>query len=915
MLFGRTDETHRIDELLTAARQGHSGVLVLRGEAGIGKTALLEYAIGAAPDMRICSIRGWEPERELAFAGLAQFVLPHRHRLDDLPPAQSRALRGAVALGPAESADRFSVYVATLGLLGLLAENAPVLLTVDDAHVLDAPSAEALAFSCRRLVAEGIVVLVASRLPESAAPSAGALLSLPLTRLDEDAAARLVAQRSGLRPHRDLVRQLVRGTGGNPMALLETLNHLSPAQLTGRQPAPGLVPAGTTAALLFERRVATLGAPARAALLLLAASSSARLSAALEAAEIMQIPRDAFDELEAERLVTFDGPLARFSHPLIATAALSAAGPGQRRAAHRVLAAVLISPDQADERAMHLAEATLGTNEKVADALEQVAGVSRARSGYAAAVSALERAAALSEDDSSRARRLYLAAADAQLAGLNARAREMLIAADGLARDVRMRVAVAAGRSRVEAFSGHPALAHRILREAATSLRDEEPVRRAELLTDSAMAALLAGDSRAAMAAAEEAERIPADPSASTRLVTRLVRGITLMHLGRHRDGVLMLSGCAALARRTGPDRPPIEYMLLGAAAMSWTGQHKIGRDMALPLVDELRGGGALGLLPFGLYALGSAEVRAGRIGAAQAAATEAVELAEATGDVLWRYLGLSLLTLVEAIRGDVDACREHGRTALELRQEHSDYPRDANEAVALLELSLGRYTEAIECLRQGVQHLHPDASPDLVDSNRDMIEAYLRSGRELTGAMRQVIADHLGPANLAIDVAVARRLRGLAAAATNIDECFESALKEHVAAAIPFETARTHLAYGERLRRAGRRVDARIQLRLALEMFERLGATVWSERTRQELTATGESIRTRPTALPLERLTAQEYQVARAVAHGATNREAASALFLSTKTIEFHLGNVYRKLSVRTRTELAVQHPELSAG
>ncbi|MEV6598684.1 LuxR C-terminal-related transcriptional regulator [Actinoplanes sp. NPDC051346] len=912
MLFGREVETRQIGKLLDAARQGLSGVLVLRGEAGIGKTALLEWAVSAATGMRVHRIRGWEPEQELTFVGLAQLVLPHRHRIDELPPVQARALRGAVALGPAEAADRFSVYAATLGLLSLLADEAPLLLVVDDAHVLDAPSAEALAFSCRRLVAEGVAVLAASRSPEPTGGAATALPSLVVSRLNEEATSRLVVELRGELPHRDLVRRLTRGTAGNPMALLEVLDHLSPAQVAGRQPMPGLIPAGTTAGLLFSRRVAALSEDARVALLLLASSTSARLAAVLEAAEIMRIPRETFAELEAERLVGFEGQVVRFSHPLLATAALSTARPAQRRAVHRVLAAVLTAPEHAAERAMHLAEATLGTDEQVAAALEEVAGTARARSGYAAAVSALERAAALSEDDASRARRMYLAAADAQLAGLNTRAREMLIAADGLAHDVHMRVAVAAGRSRVEAFTGHPALAHRILREAARSLSDEEPARRAELLTDAAMAALLAGDTGAAIAAADEARRIATDPSASVNLVTRLVQGITLMHLGRHRDGVLLLAGCAELARRTGPDRPPVEYVILASAALSWTGQHDLGRDMVVPLVDDLRTRGALGLLPFALYALGSAAVRAGRVNAARAAATEAAELAATTGDLLWRYLGLSLLTLVEAIRGDVAACREHGRAALELCGPQTGYPRDASEALALLELSLGRYDEAIDQLRQGVQL--PDAGPDLIESSRDMMEAYLRSGRRLTGPMREVLAEHLRGANLSIDVAVAWRIRGLAGPDTEVDECFENALKEHAAAACPVETARTHLAYGERLRRAGRRVDARVQLRLALELFERLGAAVWAERARQELTATGETVRTRPDSIPVEQLTPQEYQVARAVARGATNRQAASELFLSTKTVEFHLGNVYRKLGVRSRTELAVRHRELAA-
>ncbi|MFK4043002.1 AAA family ATPase [Nonomuraea wenchangensis] len=912
MLCGRQAEIHRIDTVLQDARQGRSGVLVLRGEAGIGKTTMLEHARAAATGMRVLSVRGSEPERNLTFAGLAQLVTPARNLLHELPPAQARALRGAVALGPPEQADRFTVYAATFSLLAQLAEDLPLLLTVDDAHVLDIPSVEAIAFAARRLAAEGIALLVASRSQEPAQDAVGHLPSIVLTGLNEAAAGELIVSHSGVQPHRNVVRRLVAGTGGNPMALRETLDHLTPGQLRGQRPVPDFVPAEATAGSLFARRVEALGPAAQTALLLLAASFSPRLGSVMQAAEIMQITESAFDELESSGLVELAPGTFRFTHPLVATAALANARPAQCRAAHRVLAAVLIDPGRADERALHLAEATLGTDERVAAALEAMATAARARSGYAAAVMALERAAALSEDDAARARRLYAAAADAQLAGQNARARQMLIAADGLAMDKELRIKVATGRSRVEAFTGHPRLAHRILQEAAEFVADGDPSRRAELLTDSAMAALLAGDAIAAVGEAAEAARLAPDPSGTVALVIKLVQGITLMHLGRHREGALQLAGCTRLAE---PGGPADEYVILGCAAMTWIGQHETGGKMVRPILSRLRADGALGLLPFALYALGLAEARSGHMAAARATASEGLELAELTGDEMWRYLCLAALAYIEAIRGDDERCREHARMALELQGPDTDYPRDPTEALALLEMSRGRYREAIAWYDFGARTTQTTEPPtSLVEGNRDRMEAHIRSGLALTGTMSAMIDELAGDSGFSLDAAVAWRLKGLVAAEPDVTTCFDTALKLHAEVLCPFETARTRLAYGERLRRMGRRVAAREQLRPALHLFDQIEARVWSGRARKELAATGETLHPPIARSPLETLTPQEYQVAHAVVRGATNREAASALFLSAKTIEYHLGNVYRKLSVHTRTELAFRFPQLAA-
>jgi len=911
VLCGRDTEISRITRLLEEARHGRSGVLILYGEAGIGKTALLDHARESAADLRALTVRGSEPEQNLAFAGLAQVVHPAADWIGQLPEPQARALAGAVALGPAEATDRFAVYAATLGLLAQLAEELPLLLIIDDAHWLDIPSAEAFGFVARRLVAEGIAMLVATRDLDAVWPSARQLPSCLVSGLDSGGVTELIQLRTGISAQPAVVSRLTEGTGGNPMALLETLDKLSPAQLTGGQSFPDLVPAVVAAGALFARRVAALSDAARTALLLLATAASTRIQPVLEAAEILSIPETAFAEVETAGLAAVEAGAFSFSHPLVRAAAVASAQPAQRRAAHRVLAAVLTDDRYVEERTWHLAEATLGPDERVAAALEAMAGTARARSGYAAAVSALERAAALSAERPARARRLYTAAGDAHLAGHSGQARELLRAAEKLANDAPLRMAVAAVRGRVEAFTGHPAPAHRILREAAKAIEDIDPHRCAELLTDAAMAALLAGEAMAGVEDAARATQLAADPTGNVALVSKVFQGLILLHVGQAAEASRLLAESFVIAGRTGADRPAVEYVIAAGLGMTWIGEHIAARHMLAPIVQELRTAGALGMLPFALGVDSRAEMLAGNLVVARSTAAEAVELSRTTGDEFWQYIALSALAHVQAIRGDERDCRANAGAALALRREGTDYPRDASEALGLLELGLGRYEEAIAAFRAGVQ-ITALGTEGAEESHTDLVEAHLRSGRQPTPHMATILDQLAADSQVPISGAVAWRLRGLTADA-DFSDCFHTSLELHAKVDCPFETGRTQLAFGERLRRAGDRVHARTQLRAALEVFERLAAHPWAERARNELTATGETIRKRATASALDDLTPQEYQVARAVAAGRTNKEVASALFLSAKTVEFHLGNVYRKLGVRGRTELAHGFPELA--
>jgi DNA-binding CsgD family transcriptional regulator len=904
MLYGRAAELAAITRLLSAARQGRSGVLVLSGEAGIGKTTLLDHARSIAADARVLTVRGSEPEQQLAFAGLAQAVHPFADWLDRLPDRQARALRGAVALGPAEPGDRFAVYAATLGLLAALADDAPVLLAVDDAQWLDPPSADALAFVGRRLLAEGLAMLIATR--EPAGRFAGEFSTHLLGGLDDAAAAELVAARTGVRPDPAVLTRLIAATGGNPMALTETAEQLSPAQLEHRQPIPVPTPARVTAQAMFAARVAALGDAARLALLLLATSTDSRLAPVLDAAAILSLSAADFAEVEAAGLARLDQADFTLAHPLVRTAAVAAGLPAQRRAAHRALAAVQTEPHDAEAQAWHLAEATLGTDERVAAALEALATAARDRSGHAAAVAAFERAAALSADDADRARRLHAAAVAAQLAGQPTRARELLVAADALAEDIRLRADIAAARGRVELSSGHPALAYRVVHRAAEAVRGVAPDRAAQLLADAAVAALLAGDAAAAIEAATAAEHLDPCPAPALVLVTRLVRGLTLLHLGQLPDGAPLLVESAALVEATGLAGVGVEYVVLAGLGMVWTGAHARARAMLAPVVAELRSAGALGMLPFALYVSAYAEARSGRMGVARSMAAEAVELARLTGEELWCYLALSALAYVEAISGDVDACRAHAAEASALMRADINYPRDASEALGLLELGLGRYGEAVAHFRAGARQSGAAMGDEPGPEHFDLLEAEIRSGAA-TGPATLALLDVVTAGDqLPLYAAVGWRLRGLLAGQPALGECFSRALERHAQVDCPFETARTLLSFGERLRRQGERVKAREQLHAALAIFDRLHARTWAERARREISATGEPARAAPRPSALEQLTPQEFQVAMAVSAGATNREVGAALFLSPKTVEFHLSNVYRKLNIRNRAQLA---------
>ena len=902
VVFGRALEDRRIDRVLAAAAAGASSTVVVCGEAGIGKTALLGYAARRGRGrMTVLEARGTESESALPFAALGELLGPLLGRLSVLPAPQAAALRSALALAPGGGGSRFAVSTATLGLLAAAAERRPLLALVEDVHWLDRPTLEALVFVARRLESEGIALLMSCREPVPHPVAAVGLEVLRLGGLSAPAVAELLGAVAGRAPAAAVAERLTRETGGNPLALKELGALLTGDQLQGIVPLPDPVPAGASAERLFARRFAALDGDARRAALIAAAAGPGEAGPVLAAAAMLGVGEDAFERLERARLVSVADGALWFVHPLARSVAYAAGSAGERRAAHRVLA----GRTGGDRGAWHLAAAAFGVDEHAAAALEQAAEHARERSGFAAAAAALERAARLSPSDAARARRLVAAADSARLAGRADDALRLLEATQQLALEGELEVASLAVRARAELARGRVRAAHQLFTRQAAQLQTSSPARAVEARAQAAMAAVLAGDLAAAVNTVSPAQLLGGRGAGATTGVSELLLGYALLRAGRTAEGVASLErSVEASAAGTIDDATS---RALAASVLIYLAQYGRARAILNDVIRDARASSALGELAYPLHVSAYLDTRLGRWAAAYASASEAVALARETGGGLWRCLALSSLATIEAGQGREAACREHAGEARALAASLDiECPRDVGDALGLLELGLGRPKQAITEIEPTIQVPGPaGAGFALRTSLPDLVEAYVRARDPRAAALAHQLAELA--ANLARPAiqAFAERCVALVAGDDRFDAHFNAALQLHQADQWPFAAARTELCYGERLRRVGRRIEARAHLRAALAGFESLGAEPWAQRAQSELGASGQHIpRHDPTAA--ERLTPQELQIALTVTGGATNREAAATLFLSPKTIEHHLSVIYRKLGVRSRTELA---------
>ncbi|HEU4566603.1 MAG TPA: LuxR family transcriptional regulator [Marmoricola sp.] len=899
MLHGRGGERALIERLVDAARAGTGGALLVHGDAGTGKSVLIEEVAVAAQDTTVLRTQGIESEAPLPFAALQRLLRPVMRFTDRLPDPQAHALR--VAFGEASGeADRFLVFLGALNLLAEAGQATTVLAVVDDAHWLDKASAEALLFVARRVQLERVALVLAARDGDVRTFDAPDLPELHVKGLDLAAAAALLSERTGRTVAAEVAAQLLASTGGNPLALVELPQVLSPDQLAGRTPMPGRLPVTSTVERVFLDRARRLSSAAQRLLLVASADDSTRVGTVLRAASALGAGADALAEAERSGLVTVNEGGLRMRHPLVRSAIYTAATSLERREVHAALADAMTGPDEEDRRAWHLAEAATGPDEEVAAALAAAAQGALRRSGYEAASAAFERAANLTTSDDGRARRLLAAAGSAWLAGQPGRA-------GALAGEGRLRTddpVVAADldrlRGRAEFHVGSIASAVRIWTQAARDVAPTDPQRAREIAVMASAASTFVGPSD--RTDLDPAELVPPGDEAPPehRRASALLSGFHHLLGGRLSAAIPPLRQ-AFEASRGVPD--PDLANAVGIASFHLADDETFGQTFTA-LLPHAREHAAYGLLLFALPRLALADFCAGRLGDAVSHAAEAHQLAVASGQPGLAAMPLAELALYAALRGDgeFDGHVERLDQVLTSHQVGvlGALVADARRwALGERELAAGRYAAAL-------YHLEQMATPPMVHlAGYTRLEAAVRADRpDLARTWTKELRTFAGEVGFAHARALAEHATALLDEDT-ADEHFQAALAHHADSGRPLEAARTRLAYGEFLRRRRQRVAAREHLREALGAFEDAGAAPWAERARAALRASGETSRKRDQSTPTE-LTPQERQVAKLVASGLSNKDVAAQLFVSPRTVDFHLRNIFAKTGVASRTELA---------
>ena len=896
-LRGRVSECALLDNLVSAVRRGESRSLVLRGEAGIGKTALLEYLIASAPDLTVVRAVGVESEMELAFASLHQLCGPLLDRLDRLPPPQRQAMEIVFGKSAGAAPDRFLVGLAELSLFATVAEERPLLCVVDDAQWLDQTSGQTLAFVARRLLAEPVGIVFGARepgeelrhVPELEVQGvrngdARALLSSAVRfKLDEAVRDRIVAE-----------------TRGNPLALLELPHGLTPAQLAG---GFGLLGAHALTGRIeesFVRRLELLSDDARRLLLVAAAEPVGDPLLLWRAAERLGIgPADA-EAAEAEGLLAIGGRVT-FRHPLVRSAMYRSVAAEDRRAVHLALAEATDRETDPDRRAWHLAAAAAGPDEQVALELERSAGRAQARGGLAAAAAFLRRAVALTTDPARRAVRALAAAQASLLAGEFEAALGLAATAGAGPLDEFQRALADLLRAQVTFAAGLWSDAPPLLLKAARRLESFDLDLARETYLTAWGAAGLAEDiaARDVMVDICRAVRALPRPPAPRRPRDLMLDGFALLITEGHAAAAPTLQRAVlAVANLPVEDVLRWGWMTVGASAAVW--DHEGWLANCTRQVQIVRDAGALAALPIHLTYLGMAIVWTGDFAGAASLVAEIDSVAAVTGSRFPPYVLLRLRALQgregeasAAIASAIGEFGGQGTTALR-----------AYWAAAVLYNGLARYDEAASAARRATTDALNHWIPTWVLP--ELVEAAARGGdAELARDAVERLAKTTQPCGTEFALGIEARCRALLSDGAAADELYREAIERLRRTRLRPEVARAHLLYGEWLRRENRRVDAREQLRRAHEMLVAIGMDAFAERARQELQATGEKVRKR-TVETREDLTAQERQIARLAGDGLSNPEIAARLFLSSRTVEWHLRNVFTKLGIRSRRELA---------
>jgi DNA-binding CsgD family transcriptional regulator len=883
MLTGRDPEQRLIESLLEDARSGASGALVIRGEPGIGKTAMLEQAV-QSPGLRTLRCAGTESEHDLTFAGLEQLLRPLQALVDRLPDPQASALRSALGVSSERVEDRLLLGLATLNILAEATEGGPVLCIVDDLQWIDAPSAQAMLFVARRLGAEGVVMLFGLRDDPTGWFETTGIQQLTLAPLSEAAAREVVGHARGASLGHDAQRQLLQQARGNPLALLEL-----PVEDLGGAEASGLDAA-------FRARVVGLPRETRALLLLAAAGESEQAMTWSELARLGGLSSAALRAgVEAGLVGDLDAIV--FRHPLARSAVYNASSPSERAEAHRLLASVATDPLV---RALHLAAATSEPDEVLAAELEQAALAATRRGAFASAAGVLARSVELSTDAGARLRRL-IAAAEANLdAGRPEAASRLAEQALADASSTSDRAALAAVEGALELQRGTPAAAYELLLAGAHAVAREDPGRALELQAQAMTPAFVAGWPERAF---REAHGFLAGLPSTGRAHEPFLRAFLDATVGAEDVARDAARTQLAEAARLGSAANDFRFLIWAAIASAYLGDLRSARELSTRAVGLARAAGSFNTLPVALLGSARLDVNARAFDGAEESAREGIELTRQLAQENLETCFSAILVRCLAARGEVEECRELSETTLNRALAHRIVAAadDVRLGVAELELSLAHGPAAREMI-DAVSHplFRLVAAPMLVEAS--ILSGDPDPGQETLQALASLGEQAQDPGRLAV---LARTRALLAPSAELAEPLFLQALSQQRQHGQPFERARTQLAYGEFLRRGQRRTEARVQLRDALATFEGLNTPLWAERARAELAATGITARKRDPST-LDTLTPQELRIARLVAAGSSNRDVANQLFLSPKTVEYHLRKVFLKLGVSSRVELA---------
>jgi DNA-binding CsgD family transcriptional regulator len=900
-LLGRRSECEALDRLLGGVRAGEGQVLVLRGEAGVGKTALLDYLLRGASGCRVARATGVESEMELPFAGLHQLCAPLLDGLEGIPGPQRDALRTAFGLSTGEPPDRFLVGLAVLSLLAELAEERPLICVIDDAQWLDLISAQTLSFVARRLLAERVALVFAVRESRDEVVLAG-LPELVVGGLAQ-ADARVLLDSVIVGPVDQRVRdRIIAETRGNPLALMELPRGLTPAELAGGFGLPDSLPLVSRLGRGFLRRLESLPENTRRLVLTAAADPVGDATLLWRALERLGIGEDSAAPAEAAGLIEF-GPLVRFRHPIVRTTAYQAADARDRQEVHRALAEATDPDADPERRAWHRAHAAAGPDEAVAAELEELAARARGRGGIAAAAAFLARAAELTPDPLRRGIRA-LAAAEAKFdAAAPAAAIELLATADLAPLDELHRARIARLRAQITFTRTRGTDAAPLLLAAAKRLEPVDAGLARETFLEALVASIFAGrlgGGHAVQEAAAAARATPAGP-APPRAADLLLDGLATRYTHGYAAGLEPLRRAVdAFTRGHLPGDHGLRWML-----MAWPAAHEVWDDdsweqLTTRAVTLAREAGALTVLPIFLLYRAAVHIYEGEFAAASVLSAEAEAIVEATRNTRWR--GTSVL--LAAWRGlEEETSRMAGASI------QAATARGEGRAICMAELSravlfngLGRYQDALAAARRACEY------EDFGMVNwplTELVEAAARGGQlDLATTALARLEERTRAAGTDWALGIRARSCALVAGGDEAETLYREAIERLARTRIVVHHARAQLVYGEWLRRENRRVDAREQLRGAHETLARIGAEAFAERARRELLATGETVRKR-TVETFYELTAQEAQVARLAVDGCTNPEIGAQLFISPRTVEYHLRKVFAKLDIGSRKEL----------